>query len=118
MKGGIRSVFSNALILLMTVFLCLPCSAKKEIKQAFNIPVEHLGHPEKPDKAAVCQHFTRQETRKTSVSFQKKTAENHSFRFSITDYPPCTLQHKVSLLKDIKAPPSVPLFILHEQYLI
>lgn len=115
MKGSIRHIFTNAIIILMTVFVCLPCSVKREIKQALDIPVAHL---DKPNKTIVCFSFTKADTQKSSVSCHKKDTPKIDYNYSFTFFSFSILKHSASSFSEIRLVASVPIYILHEQYLI
>lgn len=118
MKGSIRHIFTNAIIMLMAVFVCLPCSVKREIKQAFDIPVTHSEHSEQPNKAIVCLTFTKKENQKVSISYQKKVLPKHHYKFGFAFYQTDVSLHTIFPHAEIKIPASVPIYILHEQYRI
>lgn len=109
---------TKAIIILMTVFVWMPCTVKSEIKQAFDIPYSAVENSSKPNKTAVCQSYTNEENRRLSVSsFQKNLQRLQEFSV-VALQPNATLQHNYVTVsgKDIFL--SVPIYILHEQYLI
>ncbi|MFH6967195.1 hypothetical protein [Flavobacterium sp. FlaQc-28] len=118
MKGSIRYIFTNAIIILMMVFVCLPCSVKREVKQALNIPVASLEHSEKPNKTIVCHTFTKGKTQKVSVSCQNKDIQKPYYTFDFAFYQNNLLQHNRLPFSETNLSALVPIYILHEQYLI
>jgi hypothetical protein len=118
MKLHTGHIFKKTIIILMTVFLCLPCSVKREIKQALNVPVAPLEHSQKTNKAVICHTFTNDGNQKLSVSPQQKDVQkpNHIFDFAFQQTN--LLQHHIFTFSEIKFSAPVPIYILHEQYLI
>ncbi len=118
MKRIIRAIFTKIIIILMTFFVCLPCSAKNEIKQILDISFPHLENSEKPNKNSVCQTFTKTEKTKLSASNIKKSITNWNYNFGLNVDLHKTLQHNFSPFLNIEIASVVPIYILHEQYLI
>src|SRR5690606_22501947 len=84
MKLHTGHIFTKTIIILMTVFVWLPCSVKREIKQALNVPVAPIEHSQKTNKTVICHTFTKDGNKKKSVSAQQKDVQklNHIFDFS------------------------------------
>lgn len=116
MKSGIRHIFSKAIVILMLFFVCLPCSIKREIKQVLNISVADLGDAPKPNESAICEVYTRAMVQKNAVSFQKKNQQAYQYNYCST-FQLSTDQHQTSFSKN-EVFIQVPIYILHEQYLI
>jgi hypothetical protein len=118
MKGGIRHIFTKTIIILMTIFVSLPCTVKREVKQALNIPLSSLEHSQKPNKAIVCQNFTKDKNQNLSVSYHKKNIlkSHDSNPFALQQIQ--QLKHDSFLFSKTKINAPVPIYILHEQYLI
>lgn len=114
----VRHIFIKAAIILMAFSICLPCSVKREIKQILDIPVSNLANTTKPNKTLVCQVFLKEITKKVSVSYQKKTPQKHPFNSFVAFFQNNIFkQHAVSFV-EIQIATPVPIYILHEQYLI
>lgn len=104
----------RTIVIALMMCLALPCSAKQDIKKALNIPT--FENVEKPNKTTTCQTLVEKSTQKTSVSFQKKITENNFFpSFLSTEIP--EKQFNINF-KEQPLSSSVPIYILHEQYLI
>lgn len=116
MKKSISFIFTHAVIILVMAFVSLPCSVKREIKQALNIPVSHS---EKPNQAIVCATFIQEENRSISISGKKKDVEKQHLQASGFVFRETTaLHHPAFPFPGINHPSPVPIYILHEQYLI
>ncbi len=102
----------------MIVFVCLPCSVKREIKQVLNVPVAPLEHSQKPNKTVICHTFAKEENQKVSVSCQQKDVQKYHDTFGFTFYQTNLLQHNIFAFSESKISAPVPIYILHEQYLI
>lgn len=102
----------------MTVLTCLPCSIKREIKQALNVPVSQLKHSEKPNNVATCQTFTKEEKRKISVSCQQNNLHKNDYYLDRASYKSSNLQYNNLPLSTTKFAVPIPIYILHEKYLI
>lgn len=118
MKSNVRHILTKTIIIMMAVFICLPCSLKREIKQALHIPVAQLNHTEKPNKTAVCQTLVQEENRKTFVSFFKKDIQKDSASFLPDVYSTHSISHTTVPFAGTNVPILIPIYILHEQYLI
>ncbi len=116
MKKSISFIFTHAVIILVMAFVSLPCSVKREIKQALNIPVSHS---EKPNQTIVCTAFVQEENRGISVSSQKKELKKKQLRATGFAFLETSVLHQsVFAFPGINRPSPVPIYILHEQYLI
>lgn len=118
MKRVVRHIFTKAIIILMTFFVCLPCSAKKEFKQILEIPFSGLESSEKPNKNSICQNFTKSEKTKLSTSKQEKVLQKWNYNCDLNVILHKTLSLNFSPFLNIQIASSVPIYILHEQYLI
>jgi len=118
MKRMVRYIFTKAIIILMTFFVCLPCSAKKEFKQILEIPFSDLEASEKPNKNSICQTFTKSEKTKLSTSNQKKSLQKWNYNCDLTVILHKTLNLHFNPFLNFQIASSVPIYILHEQYLI
>lgn len=118
MKNNARHILTKTIIIMMAVFICLPCSLKREIKQALHIPVAQLKHAEKSDKTVVCQTLAQEENRKHSHSIQKKDIQKYGAGLGQDVYSTFAIPHISIPFTGIDIPISIPIYILHEQYLI
>lgn len=118
MKSKIEQVFKNTIIILIAVFLCVPCSVKAEIKQNLNTSAFTLENIVKPNKTVVCQFFTKVDTAKTTNVHQKKILQENNKYFNNYTFLSTNLQRSILFSIDTKPAVYVPIYILHEQYLI
>ncbi|MGC4233660.1 MAG: hypothetical protein QM594_11835 [Niabella sp.] len=118
MKSNVRHILIKTIIILMAVLVCLPCSLKRELKQALHIPVSEVKHAEKPNKTVVCQTLVQEENRKTSVSFHKKDIQKYGTCFGPDVYSTLSIRHNIIPLEEIDISAPIPIYILHEQYRI
>src|SRR5690606_20245956 len=114
MKYINQHIIYRTIIIALVMCLALPCSAKQDIKKVLNIPT--FENVEKPNKTTTCQTLAEKSTQKTSLSFQKKMMKNNFFVIFL-------LVHNTRKLPNIKYKEKaffslVPIYILHEQYLI
>lgn len=118
MKFIIRPFFKNTIIILMTFLVSLPCVVKKDFKQALNISVSDLEQAEKPNKSIVCTSFSKTESHNKSVSFQKKEVQKFDYDFGGVQNSSEVSHFNFHPFADIQITSSVPIYILHQQYLI
>jgi uncharacterized protein YcfL len=118
MKLCIRPIFSKTIIILMMFFLCLPCSAKNEIKQSLNASAANIENTTKSNKLVVCQSFTKKATQKISVSFYKKNIQVHQNNYFFDFQQPLDAGLNATPFIENVVVASVPIYLLHEQYLI
>lgn len=102
----------------MTFLVGLPCVAKKELKQVLNISVTDLEPKEKPNKSSICQEFSAKKGYSDFISSRKKEIKKFNYNFGSVQNPPEVSHSKFSPFEDIHIAASVPIYILHEQYLI
>ena len=118
MEISIRPIFTKVIILLMTFLVGLPCAVKKDFKEVLNISVSDLGQTEKPNKSIVCPGFSKTENNNNSVSFKKKEVQKFDCNFGIIHYSSEIYHFNFHPFADLQIAASVPIYILHEQYLI
>lgn len=101
----------------MLVLLCLPCTVKQNIKQAFDIPVSQIERSEKPEKAGICQTVTIDASRKAfDLNPQKVmpgdvvTSLHHT---ALLFHTPPTKN-----LWDKQLFTSIPIYLLYDEFLI
>lgn len=118
MKFRIRHILSKTIIILLVLFVALPCSVKREIKQALNVPVADWGSTGKAKPSSLCQGHTKELSQTSSISFAKKELKANpvnvffSFQQALTAYP-----HHSSFSRTL-ASSGIPIYQLHRQYLI
>jgi hypothetical protein len=56
----------------MMFLVCLPCSIKRELKQALDIPVAPIEYAHKANKTAVCYSFSNAEVQNPTFAVQQK----------------------------------------------
>lgn len=108
---GIRKLF----LLLMMGFLMLPCSLKRTVKSYLQVPVGTATQVAKQQHLPVCasleNHTTNKHEVKAVQQYHSKEAlatSSHAVDTGATSYPIRPKAYKHGL----------PLFLLHEQYLI
>lgn len=105
-------------MLVMIVLLCLPCSIKREFKQALNIPVAPIEHAQKTNKTAVCNTIATIEKQHHTVSSKQKRLPKLTPHLEFVLTPANLIQFNVFTFSESKSSSAVPIYILHEQYLI
>lgn len=118
MKISIRPFFTKVIAILMTFLVGLPCAVKKDFKEVLNIAVSDLKQNEKPNKSIVCPSFSKTESNNHSISFQKKEIQKFDYNFGGIQYSSEVSYFNFPPFADIQITASVPIYILHEQYLI
>lgn len=119
MKRSIRHIIAKTAIILMTVMICLPCTVKQEIKQALDVPISQLERFDKQTKAAVCQSITIDETRKGSDVNHENESTKYIGELQSPPIPSIyTVLHNSLPQSHLEYSTPVPIFVLHEQYLI
>lgn len=107
---------TKSLILLIMVFVAIPCTLKREFKQGLNIPLITWEESDRSTKNVACQSVTGEKLRKNSTSFQLK---NVCFKHpQINVIQGFALIEKSAIVHEAPGYKTVPLHILHEQYLI
>lgn len=118
MKISIRPFFTKVIVILMTFMVGLPCAVKKDFKEVLNIPVSDLGQAEKPNKSVVCSSFSKTESNNNSVSCKKKEVQKFNYKSGSIQYSSEISYFIFSPFADVEFTASIPIYILHEQYLI
>lgn len=118
MRLDSKHPYQKILILLIAVLVCLPCTIKREIKQAFSIPVAQLNDSVKLNKIAVCSTGERDTYIGISVVSKKNQAEYNYHSIYTNAFPKKNVQNLSSPLQEGQQVAFVPIYILHEQYLI
>jgi hypothetical protein len=113
-----RHIFSKSILVLMMLLLCLPCSVKQEVKLALDIPISNLDSSAKPNQLVTCQNLTQDVSQTYSIPFQKKEIQSLDYT-SFIDFQLSTVSYRYEAYTSKNDIPStVPIYILHEQYLI
>lgn len=118
MKFSNRPFFTQVIVILMTFLVGLPCAVKQDFKEVLNIAVSDLTQNEKPNKSIVCPSFSKTENKNHSVSFQKKEVQKFDYNFGGIQHSSDVSYFNFHPFADIQIATSVPIYILHEQYLI
>ena len=113
-----RPIFTKVIIILMTFLVGLPCDLKKDFTEVLNISVSDLGQTEKPNKSIDCPSSSKTESNNNSVSFQKKEVQKFDYNFGRISYLSEVDHLNFHAFADLQIAASVPIYILHEQYLI
>lgn len=116
MKFQLGHISHKALLFLVAFLVSVPCSVKREIKQAFNVPVSNVEHSEKPNKTVVCQVTVKETVQTASADRLKKDLKKQHFGVFTTAVS--TDKRKSTPVAQRTRHSSVPIYILHEQYLI
>lgn len=117
MNISIRFIFTKVIVILMTFLLGLPCAVKKDFKQVLNIAILDLEQNEKPNRAIVCEFFSKKGNYSIPVSFQKGI-QKFNYHFGAVKYSSEASHFNSHPFADLQIVASVPIYILHEQYLI
>lgn len=118
MKLVIRHIFLKTIILLVMVFLCLPCSVKREVKKSLNIPVANLEISVKNIKSIHCLSFTKHTSQRTSVSCQQVDVQKHLHNSFLAFHQIDIFHPSITRFADDEIFTPVPIYILQEHYLI
>lgn len=111
-------IFKNALIFMMLILVCVPCSAKREFKELLDIPVAVAHHTLKPNITFGCHTFTQVNNSEHSVSSQKKNIQKTNTNFSITLYKTPRVENTIFQYSNSTFVAAVPIYIFHQQYRI
>lgn len=116
MQDGIKNSITRTIIILMFFLLCLPCSAKREIKLTLDIPLNEIENKFSSTQSGICFITT---VKKASVSFEAKVVKKyHSNNFSSFQHVILTSPLFSTSFPEKKVSKIIPIYILHEQYLI
>lgn len=117
MPQGLHLRLKKAPIILLMVFLCFPCSIKRELKQAFNLPVAESFFDTK--SSFICSSTVSEIAHEESVIHVEKQIIKQVVNVAHANYQRAiiTFQYHASFPKKVW-PKNLPIFILHEQYLI
>lgn len=118
MQTRTKAIFTKLILLLFVGLLCLPCTAKREFKLAWNLPTAPIEQAGKLTKTLVCASYSSATSKTTAQKKQQKTPANfgtlRSFYAKNTRYiSPCPFNYDQN-----KRFNAVPVYLLHEQYLI
>lgn len=113
-----NNILTKTALFLLVILIVLPCTVKQEFKKALDVPIQQERF-EKPDKNVVCQNITIDETRKTAeiaIDGEHDPADFETKEHVFPFFPKDDIQ--LIGQAPTPAPAPVPLFILHERYLI
>ncbi|OMQ13055.1 hypothetical protein [[Flexibacter] sp. ATCC 35103] len=102
---------------MMLFLVCLPCTAKREIKLVLDIPVNELKNNLNSD-SSVCLITIDKNTKKVSGLLQDHDVKTYPSRFAAFQYITITLTTPITSIWEKKAFKIIPVYLLHEQYLI
>lgn len=111
-------IFTKALIMLMIVFVSLPCPLKREMKRQLGIPVTGVTGLEKQSNNIACSGLGTDECRTVSISCKEKKLGKLLDRYDPAPYANKTSQPRDILVPELIVYPAVPIYILQGQYLI
>jgi hypothetical protein len=117
MKSRIPSIVNRLIILCIAVLVCLPCTAKRVVKQALDIPVIAVAAYDKINKTLSCPAFTHINNRETTGKAGQKDIDKKDGLVSPL-LRTATLTDERCFVTCIPAVSAVPLYIRHQQYLI
>jgi hypothetical protein len=106
----------NITIILMMVLLCLPCTVKRAVKQSAGIPVS-AQQAAKSHHVVSCQ-FAGVNAPSIAVSKQKDTYSKKGFSAALPVVAIKQEGKSTRLLGLSSRSDAIPIYILHEQYLI
>ena len=96
--------------------LCLPCTAKQSFKKAFQLPVQE--YVVKPNTTQSCLTVVDNATQQQSIAKQKINLKHQRFCYSVFVKSSTVVQpHHVTIDASFSRN-TVPIYILHEQYII
>lgn len=104
-------------MLCIAVLVCLPCTAKRAVKQALDIPVTAVVAYDKINKTLSCPAFTHTDNRQAAGKAGQKNIDKKD-GFVSPLLTTTTLTDKRCPVTCIPAVSAVPLYIRHQQYLI
>ena len=119
MVRGFVQIARKAAIILMIGALCLPCSIKREIKQALDIPVMALDGTSRTSQAVSCLSLTTDAVPgKTSASPSKKKHPTYAHGYLLAIDHPVEARHRDLSVARNRTSSALPIYILHRQYRI
>lgn len=119
MKGTLHTIFSRGLIILMSFLVCLNCAAKREIKQALSIPVSQSQQPAKVNGNVVCIVAVASDANpEATIASQPKSRHKHFYRNDIASVAITVTASNTHPFAVTKPSAKLPIYILHEQFLI
>ncbi|MFH6995067.1 hypothetical protein [Flavobacterium sp. FlaQc-48] len=117
MQHALKNSFSKTIIILMLFFLCLPCSAKREIKLTLDIPLNEVENKLTGPQSGIC--FIAAATKKVCGSFQYKAVKKYCANdFSVFRQFTLSFPLQNTSFPEKKGSKIIPIYLLHEQYLI
>ena len=116
----VNKIVAKSAIYVMAILLCLPCTIKQEIKQVLDVPVSQLEQFVKPGKTAICQSVTVDQVRTVFESNAEDDSKQFTDVSSLTSRPQTNdkLSHEAYPSRDKPFTSPIPIFVLHERYLI
>lgn len=117
MKARKQNTCFKVAILIVTVLLCLPCSAKQEIKLALDIPISTLNTKTNADQFVECFTFTSNKQEKSLKERKKPFSDTTTTAYDLF-VPHYKWRKKEEFKKTINLSYSTPIYILNQQYRI
>lgn len=114
-----KHILSRWFILLMTILIAVPCSIKREIKAALDVPIAPVEQSQKAKPVATCHAERGAQTKYYTARFSVNKRNAHPDGIFQTDLYRAPLA-EVALSKSTKRvrATSLPIYILHRQILI
>ncbi|OIV40424.1 hypothetical protein [Flavobacterium johnsoniae] len=114
-----KNILYRTIILLVLFFVCLPCSAKREIKLVLDVPVNELKNNQNSNLSATCFIYIDKTVKKALDSVKDKDLKKH-FLSDFSDFQKVLNASKVQSISFPKKKvfKIIPIYLLHEQYLI
>lgn len=103
----------------MLLFVCLPCSAKREIKLVLDVPLNELKNDQNSNLSATCFINVNKNIKKALDSVKDKDLKKH-FLSDFSDFQKVLTASKIqsTSFPEKKVFKIIPIYLLHEQYLI
>ncbi len=119
MKQSNKHILFRTTFLLVVALLCLPCSAKREIKLALDIPVMENEHKSNGQLVQGCSSFISQQHVVKQIDFQNSLdgVFPELNLFTTLPFRVYSNLHESSL-SELEVHAIVPIYIIHERYRI
>lgn len=119
MHYQLKNILYRTIIILMLFFVCLPCSAKREIKLVLDIPVNEFKNNQNNNLSVTC-FITKHKTFKKALDSVKDKDLKKDFLSNFSDFQKVVTSSKIenTSFSEKKGFQIIPIYLLHEQYLI
>lgn len=119
MKLDIQNMWMKVAILVVTFLICIPCSAKRELKQVLDIPVSYENTKNNADQLVECSDYL---VKKQSKNNQTDHATFNPIITSISNLhlfcEPLLKGLVIDEIERLEIIYPIPIYIVHEQYRI